>query len=70
MYTDGRDISIRYTGYTEDPPQITIIDSSTDRLVPNTPNITLTTSTTVPYSKNLMYEPIPYDFLLTAETKP
>lgn len=46
-----------------------IVDFVSNPLIANQPS-TLTSETTVPYSTNLMYEPIPFEFLYTAETTP
>jgi hypothetical protein len=59
---------IHYKGKNEDVGQATIIND------PDTPlagdNITMYSNTTTPYSNNLFYEPIPFEWLKTHETQP
>ncbi len=68
MYSDGRDLIIRFIGFNNDPVQFEIQTFVTNPL--KATNITLNSTTQVPYSTNVMYEPIPFEFLYTAETKP
>jgi len=65
---NGRSFIIRFVGLNKDPGQFTIESSSDSPLTAD--NITIMSNTTVPYSSNLFYEPIPFEMLKTYETKP
>jgi hypothetical protein len=60
--------NVRFVGLNENPGQFEIISDDTKPLTGD--NITFYANTTVPYSTNLFYEPIPFEFLKTYETKP
>jgi len=65
---NGKAFYIRFNGLNADPDQFEIASSE------NTPlegtNLTFYSNTTVPYSSNLFYEGIPFEFLRTYETEP
>lgn len=65
-YTEGRDIYIRFKAMPYDINLFTIVDVS---MVSSSSNFalsgTISVVEAVPYSDDLMYEPIPYDFLYT-----
>ena len=64
-YSEGRDIFIRFKAMPYDVNLFTIVDvsmvSSSSNLLPSDLSVVVA----VPYSDDLMYEPIPYDFLYT-----
>ena len=64
-YTEGRDIYIRFKAMPYDVNLFTIVDVSMAALSLNFALSGISGETTVPYSDDLMYEPIPYDFLYT-----
>jgi len=59
---------IRFLGHNEDPGQFEIVSSENNPLTGG--NITYRANTTVPYSSNLFYEPIPFEMIRTYETEP
>ena len=59
---------LRFTGLNENPGQFEIMSSTVTPLTGD--NITYSSTTPIPYSTNLFYEPIPFEFLKTYETKP
>lgn len=59
---------IRYSGKNEDVGQASIIPDTDEPLAGD--NITYSQNTTVPYNSNLLYEPIPFEWLRTHETQP
>jgi hypothetical protein len=59
---------IRFLGLNKDPGQFEIVSSENEPLTGT--NITFYSNTTVPYSDNLFYEPIPFEFLRTYEETP
>ena len=66
---DGRDLLIRFTGLNQDVPQMEVVPSPTNPLVGN--EVSLNQSIWVPYNPTtLFYEPVPFEFLHTAESKP
>lgn len=65
---NGRSYFIRFVGLNEDPGQFTIVPSEAEPLTAD--NLTISQNTTVPYSSNLFYEPIPFEMLKTYETEP
>jgi hypothetical protein len=68
-YNDnGKAWLIRFVGINKDPGQFEIVSSETDPLTGE--NITFFHNTTIPYSSNLFYEGIPFEFLKTYETEP
>ena len=60
---------MRFTSINADVEQMTLYSSSTTPIVANSP-LNITSETMIPYSTNLMYEPVPFEFLYTAETEP
>jgi len=65
---NGISFYIRFVGLNEDPAQFEIVTSESDPLKGDL--ITIKSETIVPYNTNLFYEPIPFEFLKTYETKP
>jgi len=65
---NGLNWRILFNGYNADPGQFEIVSSETDPLTGD--NIQFTQSTVQPYSTNLFYSPIPFEFFKTYETKP
>jgi hypothetical protein len=65
---NGVNILLRFTGLHEKPGQFEIVSSETKPLVGD--NLTFSANVTQPYSTNLFYEPVPFEFLRTYETKP
>lgn len=68
MYVDGRDIMVRFTSYNKDPAQFEIVNDTDVPLKDN--KGTLSSTTLVPFSGNLFFEPIPFEYLYYQETKP
>ena len=64
---NGRAWLIRFIGLNADPGQFEIVEGKDKPIVGN---ITYYSNTTVPYSSNLFYEPVPFEMLRTYETKP
>ena len=69
-YFDGREIFVRFVSLNEDPPQLNIESALYPRGLAGGKDIELNSSTIIPYSSNLFYEPIPYEFLFTNEVVP
>jgi hypothetical protein len=68
-YDDGRDFLIRFTYVNKDIPQWEIVSSPSNMTLGN--EVFFKPTTWIPYSsQNLFYEPVPYEFLYTAETAP
>jgi hypothetical protein len=65
---NGVSVFIRFVGLNADPGQYEIVSSETDPLVAD--DIVLNAETVHPYSSNLFYEPIPFEFLKTYEEAP
>jgi len=66
---DGRDIYIRFIGLNHEIPQFELVNSPNDPVQAN--GLVLNATTFVPYNQtSLFYEPIPFEFLYTNETKP
>lgn len=65
---NGIDVFIRFSGLNENPGQFELISSEADPLSGD--NVTISSTTVQEYSTNLFYQPIPYEFLHTYETKP
>jgi len=65
---NGRSFFLRFQGINEDPGQFSIESSTTEPLTGE--NLTISQNTTIPYSSNLFYEPIPFEMLKTYETEP
>jgi hypothetical protein len=65
---NGKALMIRFNGINSDPAQFNIVSSETLPLEGT--NLTYYSNTTVPYSSNLFYEGIPFDFIRTYETEP
>ena len=65
---NGVNLLFRFTGLHEKPGQFEIVNTDTTPLTGD--NITFLSNVTQPYSTNLFYEPIPFEFLRTYETKP
>lgn len=65
---NGKAFLIRFNGMNADPDQFEIVSSETTPLEGD--NLTFYSNTTVPYSSNLFYEGIPFEFLRTYETEP
>ena len=68
-YVDGRDFFVRFQSYNQDPAQL-IIDTFTNSPLAGAAPISLINATFQPYSTNLMYEPIPFEWLYTNEATP
>jgi hypothetical protein len=66
---NGISYLIRFQGLTQNPGQFEIVNSDDSNPLSGT-NVTLTAETTVPYSTNLFYESIPFEWLKTYETEP
>lgn len=66
--TAGRGMWIHFKGLNADPGQFEIVNSDEDPLKGD--DLKLEWNTVLPYSTNLFYEPVPYEFLKTVETKP
>ena len=67
-YENGRSYYVTFEGLNFDPAQLEIIDSTEKPLTATDIKFNMTTVT--PFSTNLWYEPIPFEFLKTYETKP
>lgn len=67
-YVDGRDIMIRFASYNKNPAQFEIVNDTDSPLVDR--QGFLNSTTVVHATGNLFYEPIPFEFLFYAETKP
>jgi len=68
-YENGRDILIRFVGHNYDVPQMEIMSSDSMPITGNEPSFNSTTW--IPYDPTrLFYEPVPFEFLHTAETSP
>jgi hypothetical protein len=68
-YTDnGLTWRIVFSSYHGDPGQFEIVQSENDPLTGD--GLTFTASTIQPYSTNLFYKPVPFEFWKTYETKP
>lgn len=65
---NGQAWLVRFIGMNAKPGQFEIVPSEVDPLKGG--NITYYSNTTVPYSTNLFYEPVPFEMLRTFETKP
>ena len=65
---NGVRFQIRFVGTNTDPGQYEIVTGTNTPLTGQ--NIVYDQATTVPYSQNLFYEPIPFEMLKTYETKP
>ena len=65
---NGVGFYLRFQGMNEDPGQFSIVNSDLTPLTGE--NIVFEQETIVPYGTNLFYEPIPFEFLKTYETKP
>ena len=69
LWNNGRDLLIKFVGLNYDVPSFEVVSSDTSPLVANELNIT--TSEHWPYTPTrLFYEPLPYEFLYTAEKVP
>ena len=64
----GFGFQIRFLGLGNDPGQFEIVPDEENPLTGT--NITFNSTTLVPYSSNLFYEPIPFEMLKTYETEP
>lgn len=68
-YQDGRDLTFKFSGLNMDIPQWEILNSVANPVIGS--NVFFNSTTWIPYSsQNLMYEPVPYEFLYTNETLP
>jgi hypothetical protein len=67
-YDNGVAYRILFNSYNADPGQFEIVSSESDPLTGD--GITFTSSTIQPYSTNLFYKPVPFEFWKTYETKP
>jgi hypothetical protein len=63
----GKEFYIDFSSYNEDPGQFEIVSYEDDPLVGT---ITYYGETVVPYGKNLMFWPVPFEMLETYEEKP
>ena len=66
-HTLGREFYIDFSSYPGDPGQFEVISNEDNPLVGD---ITYNAETIVPYGKNLMFWPIPFEMLETYEEKP
>ena len=64
----GFGFQIRFLALGNDPGQFEIVPDEENPLTGT--NITYNSTTIVPYSSNLFYEPIPFEMLKTYETEP
>lgn len=68
-YEDVRDLQIRFISLNYDIPQFELLQSDDNPVEGN--EIVLNSTTWIPYNpKRIFYEPVPFEFLHTAETKP
>jgi hypothetical protein len=67
-YTLGKSFYVDFKSYNEDPGQYEIVSAEDDPLVGT--NIQFNSETIVPYGKNLLFFPIPFEMLETYEEKP
>jgi hypothetical protein len=65
---NGVSFHVRFVGLNEDPGLFEI--ENVEGAVMGGNNLTFVSNTTIPYSKNLFYEPIPFEMLKTFESKP
>jgi hypothetical protein len=65
---NGMGFYIRFSGKNNNPGQFKIETSNLTALTGE--NITFRENTTIPYGDNVFYEPIPFEWLRTYETKP
>jgi hypothetical protein len=63
----GKQFYIDFNSYTEDPGQFEVVSYKENPLVGK---ITYNAETVVPYGKNLLFWPIPFEMLETYEEKP
>jgi len=68
-YVDGRDLIIRYVGLNYDIPQMEVLDSIDSPIQGNQPSVNQTTWLAYDPSV-LFFEPVPFEFIYTHETKP
>jgi hypothetical protein len=66
-HTLGKEFYVDFMGYTQDPGQFVIVSAEENPLVGK---ITYLADTIIPYSKNLMFWPVPFEMLETYEEKP
>jgi hypothetical protein len=66
-HTLGKEFYIDFSSYPGDPGQFTVITNPEDPLIGE---ITYDAETIVPYDKNLLFYPIPFEMLETYEEKP
>lgn len=65
---NGQDFLIRFQGYNNDPGQFEMVDSEITPV--GGTNVTFYSNTTIPYSTNLFYDPVPFEFIRTYEEEP
>jgi hypothetical protein len=66
--TIGTAVYLYFRGFNADPGQFSIVSNEKDPL--KGVDIKYVAETKVPYNKNLLYSPIPFELLQTYETKP
>jgi hypothetical protein len=66
--SNGIGFYIRYSGKNTDPGQITLESSNVTAVTGE--NVTYYANTTIPFGQNVFYEPVPFEWLRTYETKP
>jgi len=66
--TVGKEFYIHFDSYNQDPGQYTIEPDTDDPLLGT--DLQYTGETVVPFNKNLLFYPIPFDMLETFEEKP
>lgn len=66
--SNGRAWLITFDGLNADPGQFSIKSSDSDPLTGD--NLVYNATTLVPYSTNVVYDPIPFEMLRTYETEP
>jgi hypothetical protein len=66
---DSRDFMVRFVGFNSDMPQMEVVQSLTNPV--KGVDLNMTSSTFVPYDPTrVFYEPVPFEWLYTAETEP
>lgn len=69
-WQNGFSYQIYFRGYQGNPGQFEIVSDDVDMSPLGGTNLTFISNTTIPYSDNLFYEPVPFEFLRTFEEKP
>jgi hypothetical protein len=69
-WQNGFSYRIYFKGFRGNPGQFEIVSDDADMSPLGGTNLTYISNTTIPYSDNLFYEPVPFEFLRTFEEKP